>query len=141
MIQRIQTIYLLLSAALLGLFLSLADGWLSFASGVFGWLPPVAYGLAGLTTAVSLLAVFLYKNRDQQRRVIAVAQWLDLALVLVLGVTFGMLSYRADAELSAVGMSALLVLLCPVIAYALLSLARRSVRKDIELVRSMDRLR
>ncbi|NNF58437.1 MAG: DUF4293 family protein [Rhodothermaceae bacterium] len=141
MIQRIQTIYLLLSAALLGVFISLGGSWLLFASAAFAWLPPVAYGLAGLTAAAALLSVFLYKQRDQQHRVITAAQWLDLVLVLVLGVTFGMLSYRTDTDLATVDIGALVVLLCPVVAYVFLRLAQRGVRKDIELVRSMDRLR
>lgn len=141
MIQRIQSVYLLAGALLLVLFAALGEAWLSVVGTAFPWLTPLAYGLTGLSALTALISVFLYKQRDLQAKVILGAQWLTLALVFVLAVTFAMLSFRTGEELSAAGITGLMVLLLPVVAYVCLSLARRGVKKDIALVRSMDRLR
>jgi hypothetical protein len=141
MLQRVQTVYLLAAALLLGLFLGFADVWLFVAGEAFGWLGPVAYGLGGLTAVVALVAVFLYKQRATQAKVIAAAQWLDLLLVVVLAGVLGYLSFRTDADLTEAGAAGFAVLLMPVFAYLALRLARRGVQQDIDLVRSMDRLR
>lgn len=141
MIQRIQSVYLFAGALLLVLFVVLGEAWLGVVGVAFPWLTPVAYALTGLSALTALIAVFLYKQRDTQAKVILAAQWLTLLLVLVLAATFGILSFRTGEELSAAGITGLMVLLLPVVAYVCLSLARRGVKKDIALVRSMDRLR
>jgi nitrate reductase gamma subunit len=141
MIQRVQTVYLLVAALLLGFFLGFVDLWLVVAGEAFGWLGAVLYGLGGLTAVVALVAVFLYKRRATQAKVVLAAQWFDLLLVLVLAVVLGALSFRTDADLTAAGAVGFAVLLMPVFAYVALRLARMGVRKDIDLVRSMDRLR
>ena len=138
MIQRIQTLYLVAGALLLALFVALGDGWASQIATEQAWLGMVGYGLAAITAVVALVAVALYKNRELQRRVIYAAQWLDLALVVV--VLVGLyLSTDSEAPTAPVGLY--LVALQPVAAYVLLRLARQRVVADIELVRSMDRLR
>lgn len=141
MIQRIQTVYLLTAALLLGLFLGLADAWLVVAGEAFGWLGPAVYGLGGLTAVVALVAVFFYKDRATQGKVVMAAQWLDLLLVLVLAGVVGYLSFRTDTDLTTAGAVGFAALLLPVFAYLALRLARQGVRKDVDLVRSMDRLR
>ena len=141
MIQRIQTVYLLVAALLLGLFLGFADLWLVVTGEMFGWLGPVIYGLGGLTAVVALVAIFLYKQRATQAKVVMAAQWLDLLLVLVLAVVLGVVSFQTDVDLMAAGAVGVVVLLMPVFAYVALRLARLGVQKDIDLVRSMDRLR
>ncbi len=141
MIQRIQTLYLLVAALLIGLFFGLADDWFVVAGETFAWLRPLAYGLAALTALVALVAVFLYKQRALQRRVIAAAQALDLVLVAVLAGTLGFLAFRTDADLTTAGAVGFAALLMPVFAFAALRLAQRGVQKDEQLVRSMDRLR
>ena len=141
MLQRVQTVYLLVAALLLGLFLGFVDVWLAAAGEAFGWLMPVTLLLGSVTLLASLGAIFLYKQREKQARVVSAAQWLDLILLLVLAVTLGLLSFGTDADLSEVGTVGVVVLLMPVFAYVALRLARRGVQKDIDLVRSMDRLR
>lgn len=141
MIQRVQTLYLLIAALLLGIFLGFADLWLAVAGAAFWGLEAAIYGLGGLTAVVALVAVFLYKQRATQAKVVLAAQWLDLVLVLVLAVAVGMLSFQSDVDLTEVGALGFAVLLLPVVAYAALRMARLGVQKDIDLVRSMDRLR
>lgn len=138
MIQRIQTLYLALAALLLALFVGLAGGWVGAIAADSAWLGWLGYGLAVVTAVVALVAVGLYKNRALQRRVIYAAQWLDLALVVV--VLAGLFVVTdPDAPTAPVGLY--LVALQPIVAYIFLRLARQRVTADIEVVKSMDRLR
>ena len=144
MLQRIQTVHLLSAAALLGIFLGLGEAW-GRAAAEAAWLAeyavPVGYALAGLAAALTLIALFLYKNRSAQAKVIRAAQVADLLLVIVLLVAVALAVFESETPLTseyAVRASAVLL---PVAAYVFLNLARRGVRRDTELVRSMDRLR
>lgn len=138
MIQRIQTFYLVAGALLLALFVALADGWASAIADDVAWLGTAGYALAVVTAVVALVAVGLYKNRELQRRVILWAQWLDLLLVVV--VLVGLyVTGDSSAPMAPVGLY--LVALQPLVAYVLLRMARQRVIRDIEMVRSMDRIR
>lgn len=145
MIQRIQSLYLLLAAACLVLFVLVASVWIGGVSAEFAWLGPVAYGLGLVTALAALVSVFLYRDRKRQRSVIVATMWLDLLLVAaVLG---GLLASTGMIEESGAAVPAIgpygryLVGLLPVAAYLFLRLARAGVHKDIQTVRSMDRLR
>lgn len=138
MIQRIQSLYLVLAGLLLALFVALGDAWASAIAAEQAWLGTLAYALAGVTALVALVAVGLFKNRELQRRVILTAQWLDLALVVAVLVGF-YLAFDSDAFTAPVGYY--LVALQPIVAYVLLRMARQRVAADIEMVRSMDRIR
>lgn len=138
MIQRIQSLYLVAAALLLALFAVLGDTWAVAIAQEQSWLGIVGYVLAALTALVALVAVGLYKNRQQQRKVIHLAQWLDLVLVVV--VLVGLyLAFGSDTFVAPVGYY--LVALQPIAAYVLLRMARQRVTADIDVVRSMDRLR
>lgn len=141
MIQRIQTVYLVLGALLvagLGLFERL---WSSAAAIQYEWFVPALIGLIVLTVGTALVAIFLYNDRETQRRVVIGVQLLTICLAAVL---YGGL-YMAQA-LSFTGVTGILwdktiMLLLPILAYALFLLARRGIEHDIELVESMDRIR
>ena len=139
MIQRIQTVYLVLGAVVLGALLFFGVVWERAAAQ--GWFTPVVVLFDGLAVAVALGAIFLYKNRPKQRQVIVVAQVLTTVLLIVFcgGLYLADALYVRTAQGLDVGM--LVALLLPIVAYVLFLLARRSVEKDIERVRSMDRLR
>jgi phosphoglycerol transferase MdoB-like AlkP superfamily enzyme len=142
MLQRLQSLYLLFAAALVGAFLTIGDVWRTLVAQVYPWVGPVSLVLGGLIVAASLVAVFLYKDRPRQRQVILVAQWLDLALVLALvGVMVAVNLSDEVAWQAAAAQTAYITALLPFGAYVFLRLARRGVEKDIALVRSMDRLR
>ena len=140
MIQRIQSLYLLFGAALVVLFLVLGAAWQDTLGAVYTWLTPTALVLGGLTALAALAAVFFYKDRQLQRKIVLAAQWLDLALVLVLVGALAAVSLNDEIAFVA-DTSLYLSLLLPLVAYVMLRLARRGVEKDIALVRSMDRLR
>lgn len=141
MIQRLQSLYLLFAAAFLVLFLVAGGVWQGVIAGVYPWITPVAMGLAGLAALVALVAVFLYRDRAQQRKVVVAAQWLDLLLVFVMIGGLVALTLNDDVVLDVGTTTFYLTLLLPIVAYVFLHLARRGVEKDIALVRSMDRLR
>lgn len=138
MIQRIQTLYLVAAALLLALFAALGDTWATAIAVEQAWLGTVGLVLAIVTALTALVSVALFKDRARQRQVIHAAQWLDLALIVV--VLVGLyLAFDSDSFQAPVGYY--LIALQPIVAYLLLRMARQRVTADIEVVRSMDRLR
>lgn len=136
MIQRIQTLYMALAALVSGglpLWLDLwrdASGTPVFARDI-PWVSWAFYG-AGL---LALVAIFLYKNRQNQ----FVVNRLNLILNLFL---LGFFVYRSlnlsggtSVPQKGIGM------LIPVFSIVLLVLANRAIKKDEDLVKSVDRLR
>ena len=141
MIQRIQSVYLLLGALALASVLLFDEVWRGVAAEVLPWFAPALLVLGGLTIALALVALFLYKNRERQRTVVVGVQWLT---VLWMAAFYGGLFYGGQLQVEAGGdpvAASLLALLVPVLAYVFFFLARRGIQKDIALVRSMDRLR
>ena len=136
MIQRIQSLYLLLAGVFLVLFAVFADAWSVGIGANMAWLGPVGLGLAALSAVVSFVAVALYKDRQRQKTIIRVAQ-IGALLTVAVAVT-GL--FLRDPEL-APSQGAYVLALAPVVAYVLLRLAQRGVDADIALVKSMDRLR
>ena len=145
MIQRIQTVYLFLSAlftALL-LFLPLAVGvtvwgWTdpasadSLSSGAVHW---IAGGLSVLVLALALVTIFGFRNRPLQKKLCIVQVVLLLVVCGLLGWCLGSFA----APLSAWSLSAASVF--PVVSLILTLLAMRGISKDERLVRSLDRIR
>lgn len=141
MIQRIQTVYLLLGAVALGVLFAFDTPWSSAAAAQHAWFEPALIGLIVVTGGTALGAIFLYTNRPRQRSVVVGTQVLTFALALVL---YGGL-YLEDELVVGAGGSLLTgktaVLLLPMAAYLFFWLARRGIDHDIDLVKSMDRLR
>ena len=137
MIQRIQSVYLLLGALLLA-GMVLVDAVWQEAAAAPGWYRPALLAAGGLTALLAFAAIFLYKNRNQQRQVVVWVQMMTIGVLLVviagLYLSGRLASFSAEPGL-------LLAVALPVLAYALFYLARRSIERDIALVRSMDRLR
>lgn len=141
MIQRIQTVYLILGAlALLGTLL-FDSIWRSEPALSTSWFSPLLLVLEGLAAVAAIVAIFLYKDRYRQIRVVVAAQVLTLLAAVVLYGTlflFGEISLVREGELD---MGRLFALVLPMLAYVFLLLARKGIQADIELVKSMDRLR
>ncbi len=141
MIQRIQTIYLLLGALALWAVLAFESLWQSAPAEAYGWFAPAIFALGGLAGVVGVVAVFLFRDRPRQRRVVLGGQVLIVLLLIVLYGGFflaGALSFTFEGQLS---WGKLLVFILPLGGYVMYFLARRAIAQDIELVRSMDRLR
>jgi hypothetical protein len=142
MIQRIQTVYLLLGAlalAAMGLF---DPPWSGVAASQFGWFVPSLIGLLIVTVGAAIGAIFLYKGQERrklQRNVVVGVQILTLILAGVLyGGLYvaGTLTFTASSGLL---WGRTLVLLLPILAYGFFLLARRSIENDIERVEQMNR--
>ena len=136
MIQRIQSVFLLLSSLSFlgtGFFRTAVVGVESFE-----WLPMALLGLNGLVGVGALAAIFFFKDRKQQLKT---TNFLQYGAIVALLAAFGA-SYLSGAlnEITTnVGAMALLIL--PILGYLFIRLASARIKKDIELVRSMDRLR
>ena len=149
MIQRIQTVYLLLSALLLGLmfFLPLAHAIgpenSVFRIMVWGYDDPIvnsltlaATTLLGATIVLEIITVFRYKKRRLQKR-LCTAQ--IVLLLLTAGVTALYLKSFGEEGFGPVALSVTAAF--PLVAAILTLLARRGIVKDDKLVRSLDRIR
>lgn len=149
MIQRIQTIFLLLAAA--AGFGQFAAPYLSTEPGnPAATVPALAdnvlnpmdnpglLGLCILGGAVSLAAIFLFKNRLLQARLANGAAVASILLAALAGfVVFQTMQHVPSGGTIAYGAG----LALPLIALVFNWLAARYIRKDENLVRSADRLR
>ncbi len=143
MIQRIQSLFLLLAAAASGglfLPLPLARSPQPQTAGVFedGLLTAtddlLLSVLLASSGALALLAIFLFRNRPMQIRL--------TGLALLLGVGgLGLSLYHFLSVGKAAGAEPAPGMALPLIMVVLCLLAIRFIRRDEDLVRSMDRLR
>lgn len=150
MIQRVQSLYLVLSSVIQVLFatgvyftVTSANEILKFTgSGVFnneeikidGNMKTLILGLA--IAALSFVAIFLFKNRKLQIKLARVSGLLTLAEILFIVMTYINASGIEGATIS-IGYP---VFILP-ISTILLFLAAAAIKKDDDLVRSVDRIR
>lgn len=137
MIQRIQTLYLLLGVLALGALGILNTPWRGSAATEFAWFVPSLIGLVVVTIGTAIGAIFLYETHEQrktQRTVVIGAQILTLVLAGVLyGGLYGVgtLTFTGPTGILWARSSALLL---PILGYVFFLLARRNIEKDIENV-------
>ncbi|HHP7237186.1 DUF4293 family protein [Longibacter sp.] len=141
MIQRIQTVYLALAAVALAATGFFRDPWSSDAAAQLGWFVPALIATLGLSVLAGAAAIALYSNRKRQRSVVIGAQLLTVLYLVVLYTGFYLSGELVLRTGDGVEWGTTTVLLLPVAAYILFYLARRAITSDIELVKSMDRLR
>jgi len=147
MIQRIQTLYLLISAILVAFLFALPfaeivkDGsiYLFNFKGILldGTLKENGMAISvliGIIIALHGFAILSYKNRIRQIRVIV------FSILLMLGL-FGMFFFFTYYTFSGAQISFKLSLVFPLVAIILDYLAIRSIGKDEALIRSIDRIR
>ena len=149
MIQRIQTIYLLLSIVLM-----VALNWLPLTT--FGELNFFTYGILATagecalaittypiavtiiaSTILALIAIFMYKNRMKQVKVVSISIFLDIMFYPI----FAAYIWYAKDLLSDINYSLSFALLIPIISIILKFLAAKAIKADEKLVRSADRIR
>lgn len=143
MIQRIQTIFLLLSSlCLAGLFaLPLATSKVAGQSflndKVYSIMDsPILIIITALAILLPAIAIFLFNNRKLQVSLSRISG-VSSILVLVAAVVLLMLNNLFNAENLQVGLGVVLVVLATIFSF----LASRFIKKDDNLVKSMDRLR
>ena len=137
MIQRIQTIYLLLAFVVTGILLFFIPLWTMSDSKEYYFMQSQIYTVVlGLSTTLTLLSIVSYKKRQNQ----FVIGRLNIILNLILLGLFVYRSLNLSGETPAVSEKGIGMFL-PVVAIVLLVLANKAIKKDEDLVKSVDRLR
>lgn len=141
MIQRKQSVYLLLGAlSIVSMFFF--DGiWESPAADTLIWYVPSVLIAGIVVVLVAIVAIFLYKDRKRQQKVVVAAQVLTLIFMVILYGGLFLTDLAAQIQEGVFGRVGLIGLVLPIVAYVFFYLARRGIQSDIALVRSMDRLR
>jgi len=154
MIQRIQTVYLLLAAAIVSLFFFLplghflgdvqqyvltATGLRTAEGGVVSPTQPMKL-MAVIAVVMPLLTIFIYKRRQRQLR-FCYASMAALAGLQVMACIYlwSFWHVMQGFEIHAARLSAGAV--APIVAFVPVWMAMRAIRRDEEKVRSIDRIR
>lgn len=126
MIQRIQTIYLLLAAVT-------ASIWILLPAVAFSD-DPIRFIPLGIASLISLITIFLYKTRKKQ---MALCKWAIVFVIIYLLYQAYMMFFNAPNNDGALNLWPFI----PAIAIIFNLLAYRGIRHDERLIRSADRLR
>ena len=136
MLQRIQTIYLFVAAIISAGLIFVFNLWMTKSEVSFFAKDDMLYLSMFLgSAALSLVAIFMYRNRQNQ----FVLGRLNIILNFIL---LGLFVYRSlnvsgETDVSEKGIGMLL----PIFSIVFLVLANKAIKKDEELVKSVDRLR
>ena len=136
MLQRIQTVYLLIAAAISAGLIFVFNLWTTNADLLFYAKDNVVYlSLFLLSAVLSLVSIFNYKNRKFQ----FVLGRLNIILnFILLGLfVYQSLNVSGEADVSEKGIGITL----PILSIVFLVLANKAIKKDEDLVKSVDRLR
>ena len=143
MIQRIQSIYLLMASIVSGGLIFLVNLWtttkgnlmvtdLLSSTSLLEKVIPVSFFLSAL---LSIIAIFLFNNRQLQ---FVLGRLNILANLILLGfLVYLSLTLSGEAKVSEKGIGMFL----PIIVVLVLVLANKAIKKDEDLVKSVDRLR
>lgn len=136
MLQRLQTIYLLLAAGVSAGIIFIFPLWITDADNILFAKDVLLYLILFLSSAcLSAVALFSFKNRRLQ----FVLGRLNIILNFIL---LGVLVYQSqnlpgETAVSENGIGMFL----PLVSIVLLALANKAIKKDEDLVKSVDRLR
>lgn len=136
MIQRIQSIYLLLAAVAAVVFLFVPFGQMNYNGTIVVMKAMLVIWfnvVCGAIAVVSLLSIFLFNKRKLQLKTISLAILLSFALI-GLSVYAIVIHQKDDYHFGP-------AVIIPVFVLIFTFLAYKGVKHDEELVRSMDRLR
>ena len=144
MLQRIQTLYLLISSILSGGIVFIISFWINNSGKEIylidlldetNWMLislPIAFVISSV---MSLTSIFLYKNRKKQ---IVLNRFNIVVNFYLLGIiVYQLLIISGESKISEKGIG----LFIPVLVVVLLALANKAILKDDKLVKSVDRLR
>lgn len=147
MIQRIQTVYLLISAILVGLLFVLPFAEIAKDGAIYlfnykgivldGTINKNGFAISGLLGIILILqgfAIFSFKTRIRQMRIIVYSVLLMLGLI-------GMFYFFTYYTFSDAQISFKISMVFPSVAIILDYLAIRAIKKDEALIRSIDRIR
>ncbi len=136
MLQRIQTIYLLLAVIVSAGLIFVFSIWENSAGeDVFAQDQLLIFGMFLASAAISMVSIFMFKNRRLQ----FVLGRLNIILnFFLLGVfVYWSLTLPGEMDISEKGIGMVL----PIISIVFLVLANKAIKRDEDLVKSVDRLR
>ena len=137
MLQRIQTVYLVIALLLDAVFPYLFPLWILKTGKDFFFMGNMTYVvLFGLSTALSLISIISFKKRQLQ----FVLGRLNIILNLILLGLFVYRSLNLSGDTPIVSEKGIGMFL-PIISIVLLVLANKAIKKDEDLVKSVDRFR
>jgi hypothetical protein len=137
MIQRIQTVYLLIVFIVAGILPFLFPLWKMSNGNEYYFMQNPFYSiLFGLSTTLALLSILFYKKRQHQ----FVINRLNIILNLILLGLFVYHSLNLSGETLLISEKGIGMFL-PIISIVFLGLANKAIKKDEDLVKSVDRLR
>ena len=136
MLQRIQTIYLFLAALISGVLIFFVSLWSNEnGDSVFVEEVLIAMGLFLGSAVLSIISIFLFKNRKLQFVLGRINILLNFFLLGVF--VYWSLTVPGEMEISEKGIG----MFIPVLSIVFLVLANKAIKKDEDLVKSVDRLR
>ena len=136
MIQRIQTVYLIIAAIVSGGLIFVFNLWTNNDDAlVFAQTELLYFGMFLGSALLSIITIFMFKNRKSQ----FILGRLNILLNLILlGLfVYQSLSLSGETDVSEKGIGMLL----PVFSIVFLVLANKAIKRDEDLVKSVDRLR
>ena len=137
MLQRIQTVFLILAFVFSGALPFVFPLWETTGGKDFFFMASQTYtALFGLSAAMTILSIVSYKKRQQQ----FVFNRLNMILNLILLGLFVYRSLNVSGEAEPVSEKGIGMFL-PIISIVFLVLANKAIKKDEDLVKSVDRLR
>ena len=131
MIQRIQTIYLLIASIAFALLSFKIPFWSLNNEFMYARNDNKLYLLLITLFVFSIIGIFLFKKRTVQMKLLRLSILIEFVVLVRLFLTYKELNTPLDAKVFFLLMSAFVALL----------LAYRGVKKDENLVRSVDRIR
>ena len=143
MIQRIQSVYLFLASIISGVLIFVFNLWKSIKKDIFAmdllnsesFLLKVIPVLFLVSAILSFVAIFIFKNRKLQFVIGRVTILINLILLGLL--IYVSLTLPGEASVSEKGIG----MFIPILAILLVVLANKAIKKDEDLVKSVDRLR
>ena len=137
MIQRIQTVYLILAFIATSVLMLFIPLWtLKTGTPFYFNQDPIYTVIVGLSTMLTIISVISYKKRQNQ----FVMGRLNIILNLILLGLFVYRSLNLSGETPVVSEKGIGMFL-PIISIVMLVLANKAIKKDEDLVKSVDRLR
>jgi len=136
MLQRIQTVYLILAFIASGVLPFVFPLWTAGGKMVYFMQSPTYSVLFGLSTTLALLAILTFKKRQQQ----FVMNRLNMILSLILLGLFLYQSLKVSGDAPVVSEKGIGMFL-PIASIVFLVLANKAIKRDEDLVKSVDRLR
>lgn len=152
MIQRIQTIHLLVAVIFSVVCLCLPIGmfgangmttvseynlWLTDAAGVHQFVTWPLFAILVLSSAVGLYTIFMYSNRIVQSRLCV----FNILLIVGWYIVYTVMGQVLVNNTTMVSFTPALPVVCPIFSIMFYVLARRGIMADEKLVRAADRIR